>query len=176
MSKTSEMRLEKMIRDLLSEVDFGNVARPKPVKDSASSNVTQKTWGGKENARPSAATQGSWDVTNTPGGISCHAKDKWTKDQLVAYVTDAVLNNVQFGNKPFVVSDKTSASSQPSFKKAGDYKYGKTSASTQASFKKPEEFKYGKVSASTQSAWRKGVDGADYTMCYHNGSVKTSII
>ena len=176
MSKTSEMRLEKMIRDLLSEVDFGNVARPKPVKDSASSNVTQKTWGGKENARPSAATQGSWDVTNTPGGISCHAKDKWTKDQLVAYVTDAVLNNVQFGNKPFVVSDKASASSQPSFKKAADYKYGKTSASTQASFKKPEEFKYGKVSASTQSAWRKGVDGADYTMCYHKGSVKTSII
>ena len=158
----------------MNEVDFSNVARPKPTKDSASSNSTQKTWGGKENAKASASTQGAWDSTNTPGGVSGTAKSTWTKDQIVALVTEEVMKNLEFANKPFDASGKSSASTQAGFKKDDEFGYGKTSPSTQAGFKKDDEFKYGAVSASTQAAWRKGVDGHDYTMCYHSGDGKSS--
>ena len=172
----NQAQLEKLVREALKEVNFGNLARPKATKASASSNSTQKTWGGRENARPSSATQGSWDATNTPGGVSSNAKAVWTKDQIVAMVSDAVTRTLQFGNAPVVPQGKSSASTQAGFKSAADYQYGKTSASTQAGYKKAEDYKYEKVSASTQASWRKGIDGHDYTMCYHVGNGKTPLI
>ena len=96
----NQSQLENMVKDILKNANFGNVARPKPNKASASSNSTQKTWGGKENARPSSSTQGSWDATNTPGGVSSFAKEVWTKDQIVALVREEVMRTMAFGNKP----------------------------------------------------------------------------
>ena len=170
----NQSQLEKMVKDILKDANFSNVARPKAVKASASSASTQKTWGGKENAKASSSTQGSWDATNTPGGVSSFAKEVWTKDQIVALVREEVMKTLAFGNKPVPAPKTVSASTQPGYKSEPD-KYGKLSASTMASYKKPEEYEYGKgkVSASTQSAWRKGGDGHDYTMCYHVGNGKT---
>ena len=110
----------------------------------------------------------------TPGGVSEKAKKTWTKDQLVAFISQAVTKELQFYNRPVNLAGGVSASTQPSWK--DDTPYGRTSASTQASWDKKEgldKVLTGKKSASTQSSWRKGIDGADYTMAFHAGTSKT---
>ena len=164
--------LASIIRNMIEQnPEFSNVARPKPTKASASSNSTQKTWGGKANAKPSTATQGSWDSTNTPGGVAATSKEVWTKDQMAAFVAQTVAKQLSFANKPVVPTGKVSASSQPSYKPEGT-KYGKISAATQPSWKKDEEYNLGAVSASTQSAWRQNAQKDSTVLRYNAGSIK----
>ena len=81
----NEKKLEEMVRQLVSEqVQFGNVARPKPVRASTS---TPASWKKDEAPKASASTQGSWDSTNTPGGVSARTKEKWTISQMAAAVS-----------------------------------------------------------------------------------------
>ena len=80
----NEKKLEEMVRNMISsQAEFGNVARPKPVKASTS---TPASWKKDEAPRASASTQGSWDSTNTPGGVSSRTKEKWTISQVAAAV------------------------------------------------------------------------------------------
>ena len=63
--------LEKVVRDMIQEnPKFYNTPIKKPTKASTSAASSQKTWNGKENARPSGATQGAYDAIGTPGGVS----------------------------------------------------------------------------------------------------------
>ncbi len=146
--KDLELQIEQIVRRLLSEkMEFGNVARPKPTKASTS---TPASWMKEKTPKPSGATQGAWDATDTPGGVSSYAKKRWSPDQMAAVITE-VYNRIEFGNKPVPYPDKISASTPASnpIKKAAP----KTSASTQASWKGEQGER--KVSASTQASWKK---------------------
>ena len=125
--------LEKVVRDMIQEnPKFYNTPIKKPTKASTSAASSQKTWNGKENARPSGATQGAYDAVGTPGGVSPTARSTWTKDQLVAYVAQQVQSQLQFSNKPVVPTGKKSSSTQASWKE--NYQIGKASGATQGAY------------------------------------------
>ena len=169
---TKDQLVAYVAQQVQSQLQFSN----KPVVPTGKkSSSTQASW--KENyqiGKASGATQGAYNAVGTPGGVSEKAKKTWTKDQLVAFISQAVTKELQFYNRPVNLAGGVSASTQPSWK--DDTPYGRTSASTQASWDKKEgldKVLTGKKSASTQSSWRKGIDGADYTMAFHAGTSKT---
>lgn len=141
--------IHQQVTKILNEhMEFSNVARPKPTKASASASSTGKP---VEEPKASAATQGSWDSTNTPGGVSALAKEKWNVHDIAAMVTKVLKENeVAFSNKPLPKPTTVSSSTQPAWK-TGEPEAAKPSASTQAVWKKDEPRK---PSASTQAGWK----------------------
>ena len=64
---------EQVMKIVQENMEFTNVARQKATKASASASSTGET---VKDPKASSATQGSWDSTNTPGGVSAIAKEK----------------------------------------------------------------------------------------------------
>ena len=153
--------MDKIIADAIAKVlydnaEFSNVARPKPTRAST---ATQGAWTIEKAPKPSSATRGAWDSTNTPGGVSAHAKEVWTKDQLVDAVTKAAMTVLEFNNNKIGGPVKPSSSKIIGYDKAGakpaankvlsdTMVEGKTSAATQPAFNKPEDYNHKKLSAS----------------------------
>ncbi len=108
--------IHKQVMEILGEqLNFSNVARPKPTKAST---ATSASWKKAEEPKASAATQGSWDSTDTPGGVSSLAKEKWTVKEIAAMVTKVLCENrVAFSNKPLPAPTTISSSTQPAWKK-----------------------------------------------------------
>ena len=108
--------IHKQVMEILGEqLNFSNVARPKPTKAST---ATSAAWKKAEEPKASAATQGSWDSTDTPGGVSSLAKEKWTVKEIAAMVTKVLCENrVAFSNKPLPAPTTISSSTQPAWKK-----------------------------------------------------------
>lgn len=122
----NKLELEAQVRKALTGMEFSNVVPTEPPKAST-------------------ATQGAWDATNTPGGVSKFAKKVWTIEEVESKVRKA-LEKVDFYNNPtHPYPTKTSASSTQVITEHVPSK--KLSASTQPSWKKEEEIS-NKVSAS----------------------------
>ena len=139
---------EQVMRIVKENMEFTNVACPKATKASASASSTGET---VKDPKASSATQGSWDSTNTPGGVSAIAKEKWNVQEIAAMVTKVLVQNgIEFSNKPLPEPTTISASTQPAWK-TGEEEVPKMSASTQAVWKKDEPRK---PSASTQAGWK----------------------
>lgn len=103
-----ESRISAAIAKVLSEnTEFSNVARPKPTRASTAS---QAAWNIQKNPKASAATEGAWDATDTPGGVSAHAKKVWTKDELVDAVSKAAMTVLEFHNPKIAGEAKPAAS------------------------------------------------------------------
>ena len=136
---------EQVMKIVQENMEFTNVARQKATKASASASSTGET---VKDPKASSATQGSWDSTNTPGGVSAIAKEKWNVKEIAAMVTKVLVKNgIEFSNKPLPEPTTISASTQPAWK-TGEEAAPKMSASTQAIWKKDEPRK---PSASTQA-------------------------
>ena len=66
------------------KVAFSNKPIPAPTTISSS---TQPAWKKDEDEaprKPAAGTQGAWDVTDTPGGLSAETKKVWNLDAITA--------------------------------------------------------------------------------------------
>ena len=63
---------------------------------------TQPAWKKEEEAprKPAAGTQGAWDTTDTPGGLSSETKKVWNLDAIAALVRKELTENLEFYNKP----------------------------------------------------------------------------
>ena len=89
----AQMIHEICMKVLQENMEFANQVRPKPTKESSAAWKPAKS----ETPKASGATEGAWDATNTPGGVSDAAKAVWTKDQIVAKVM-AELKTAKFAN------------------------------------------------------------------------------
>lgn len=141
--------IHQQVMEILSEnLQFSNVARPKPTKAST---ATSAAWKKDEAPKASAATQGAWDSTNTPGGVSSLAKEKWTVQEIAAMITKVLTqNNVAFSNKPVPAPTKVSSSTQPAWK--GDEECPKKpAAGTQGAWDTTDT--PGGVSSEAKKAW-----------------------
>ena len=81
------------------KVAFSNKPIPAPTTISSS---TQPAWKKEEEAprKPAAGTQGAWDTTDTPGGLSAETKKVWNLDAIAALVRKELTENLEFYNKP----------------------------------------------------------------------------
>ena len=130
------------------KVAFSNKPIPAPTTISSS---TQPAWKKEEEAprKPAAGTQGAWDTTDTPGGLSSETKKVWNLDAIAALVRKELTENLEFYNKPLPKPTTVSSSTQPAWKDdSGEYK-PKESASAQGIWERGN-----KISASTQPAWK----------------------
>ena len=128
-NKNLNEEISRIVKKVLNEkAEFSNVARPKPEKASTSASSTWKT---DDAPKPSASTQGSWDSTNTPGGVSATAKKVWTVKDIAMAATKILQENAAFSNKPLPKPTTVSASTQPAWKTEEEAPI-KPSASTQA--------------------------------------------
>ena len=143
--------IHSQVMEILKEnqLAFSNVARPKPTKAST---ATSASWSKDMAPKASAATQGAWDSTNTLGGVSSLAKEKWNVQEIAALVTKALeASNVKvaFSNKPIPAPTTISSSTQPAWKDDSEEYKPKESASAQGIWERGN-----KISASTQPAWK----------------------
>ena len=94
-------------------------------------------------------TQGAWDVTDTPGGLSAETKKVWNLDAITALVKKELTENLEFYNKPLPKPTTVSSSTQPAWKDDSEEYKPKESASAQGIWERGN-----KISASTQPAWK----------------------
>ena len=130
------------------KVAFSNKPIPAPTTISSS---TQPAWKKEEEAprKPAAGTQGAWDTTDTPGGLSSETKKVWNLDAIAALVRKELTENLEFYNKPIPKPTTVSSSTQPAWKDDSEEYKPKESASAQGIWERGN-----KISASTQPAWK----------------------
>ena len=130
------------------KVAFSNKPIPAPTTISSS---TQPAWKKEEEAprKPAAGTQGAWDTTDTPGGLSSETKKVWNLDAIAALVRKELTENLEFYNKPLPKPTTVSSSTQPAWKDGSEEYKPKESASAQGIWERGN-----KISASTQPAWK----------------------
>ena len=130
------------------KVAFSNKPIPAPTTISSS---TQPAWKKEEEAprKPAAGTQGAWDTTDTPGGLSSETKKVWNLDAIAALVRKELTENLEFYNKPLPKPTTVSSSTQPAWKDDSEEYKPKESASAQGIWERGN-----KISASTQPAWK----------------------
>ena len=159
--------IHSQVMEILKEnqLAFSNVARPKPTKASTATSAswskdmapkasaaTQAAWKKDEDEaprKPAAGTQGAWDVTDTPGGLSAETKKVWNLDAITALVKKELTENLEFYNKPLPKPTTVSSSTQPAWKDDSEEYKPKESASAQGIWERGN-----KISASTQPAWK----------------------
>ncbi|MCI6858071.1 MAG: hypothetical protein MR867_02085 [Eubacterium sp.] len=162
--------IHQQVMEILSEnLQFSNVARPKPTKAST---ATSAAWKKDEAPKASAATQGAWDSTNTPGGVSSLAKEKWTVQEIAAMITKVLTqNNVAFSNKPVPAPTKVSSSTQPAWK--GDEECPKKpAAGTQGAWDTTDT--PGGVSSEAKEVWNPSAIAALVTKVLKQNNVEFS--
>ena len=130
------------------QVAFANKPLPEPTTISSS---TQPAWKKEEDAprKPAAGTQGAWDTTDTPGGLSAETKKVWNLDAIAALVTKELKENLEFYNKPLPKPTTVSSSTQPAWKDDKEEYTPKESASAQGIWERDK-----RPSASTQAGWK----------------------
>ena len=140
--------IHSQVMEILKEnqLAFSNVARPKPTKAST---ATSASWSKDLAPKASAATQGAWDTTDTPGGLSSETKKVWNLDAIAALVRKELTENLEFYNKPLPKPTTVSSSTQPAWKDGSEEYKPKESASAQGIWERGN-----KISASTQPAWK----------------------
>ena len=140
--------IHSQVMEILKEnqLAFSNVARPKPTKAST---ATSASWSKDMAPKASAGTQGAWDVTDTPGGLSAETKKVWNLDAITALVKKELTENLEFYNKPLPKPTTVSSSTQPAWKDDSEEYKPKESASAQGIWERGN-----KISASTQPAWK----------------------
>lgn len=171
MTDTSRMeQIHRQVMEILSEnAEFSNVARPKPTRAST---ATSAAWKKDDAPKASAATQGSWDSTNTPGGVSSLAKEKWTVKEIAAMVTKVLCQNeVAFANKPLPEPTTVSSSTQPSWKKDEEYNpERKPAAGTQGAWDTTDT--PGGLASETKEAWNLDAIAALVTKALENNNIQ----
>ena len=131
------------------KVAFSNKPIPAPTTISSS---TQPAWKKDEDEaprKPAAGTQGAWDVTDTPGGLSAETKKVWNLDAITALVKKELTENLEFYNKPLPKPTTVSSSTQPAWKDDSEEYKPKESAAAQGIGERGN-----KIAASTQPAWK----------------------